>query len=253
MKIEPLKLKQIVLGEGRPKICVPLTGRTKEELCTQAEVAAGTNADLVEWRVDYYEAWQDNEQVLAVLADIVRNVAGKPLIFTFRTAGEGGEASISRLEYLSLNLIVAESGLTDLIDVELYFHEDVPALVEAIHLAGGKVILSNHEFYSTPPEEELIARLCRMQEIGGDVLKIAVMPQEPLDVTTLLSATARMYRDYASKPIVTMSMSGLGTVSRIAGSVFGSAMTFGTAGQTSAPGQVEIGRLEQALDLLQVE
>ena len=140
-----------------------------------------------------------------------------------------------------------------MIDVELYFHEDVPALVEAIHLAGGKVILSNHEFYSTPPEEELIARLCRMQEIGGDVLKIAVMPQEPLDVTTLLSATARMYRDYASKPIVTMSMSGLGTVSRIAGSVFGSAMTFGTAGQTSAPGQVEIGRLEQALDLLQVE
>lgn len=252
MKIEPLKLKQVVLGEGRPKICVPLTGKTREVLCAQAENAAATNADLVEWRVDYYEAWQDNEQVLAVLADIVRHLAGKPLIFTFRTAGEGGEASISHLQYLSLNLLAAESGLTDLIDVELCFHEEVPELVETIHQAGGKVILSNHEFHSTPSEAELIARLCRMQEIGGDVLKIAVMPQEPLDVVTLLSATARMHKEYARKPIVTMSMSELGTVSRITGSVFGSAMTFGTAGQASAPGQVEIGKLEQALDLLQV-
>ena len=47
-----------------------------------------------------------------------------------------------------------------------------------------------------------------------------------------------------------MSMGALGAVSRLSGEVFGSALTFGSAARASAPGQVEAGKLAQALELL---
>ena len=89
-----------------------------------------------------------------------------------------------------------------------------------------------------------------MQEIGADIPKIAVMPQSRRDVLTLLAATEEMTSTYADRPIVTMSMSGTGVLSRLCGEVFGSAMTFGAAGKASAPGQMEVEDLKTVLGLI---
>jgi 3-dehydroquinate dehydratase-1 len=55
---------------------------------------------------------------------------------------------------------------------------------------------------------------------------------------------------YAERPMMTMSMGGTGVVSRFAGEIFGSAMSFGMIGRASAPGQVEVDRLAGVLDLV---
>ena len=89
-----------------------------------------------------------------------------------------------------------------------------------------------------------------MQELGADILKIAVMPQSKQDVLTLLAATEEMVKTYAEKPVVTMSMSGMGLISRIAGEAFGSAITFGAAKKASAPGQIPAGKLSEILNVL---
>lgn len=113
-----------------------------------------------------------------------------------------------------------------------------------------KVVASNHDFHKTPGKEEIVGRLCRMQELGADIPKIAVMPQSRQDVLTLLAATEEMNREYADRPIITMSMSGTGVISRLCGEVFGSALTFGAAKKASAPGQMEVRELSQILSLL---
>lgn len=64
---------------------------------------------------------------------------------------------------------------------------------------------------------------------------------------TLLSATEEMARCYADRPIITMSMSSQGVVSRLCGEVFGSSMTFGAVGQVSAPGQIPVDQLAKSL------
>ena len=94
---------------------------------------------------------------------------------------------------------------------------------------------SSHEFHRTPEHAELIYRLRKMQDMGADILKVAVMPQNKADVLTLLSATEEMYRLYAQRPLLTMSMASDGVISRLCGEVFGSAATFGMVGQGSAP------------------
>lgn len=95
-----------------------------------------------------------------------------------------------------------------------------------------------------------VGRLRKMQELGADLPKIAVMPQNKRDVLTLLLATEEMTRKYADRPIITMSMAGTGVISRLCGEVFGSALTFGAAKKASAPGQMGVNELETVLRLL---
>ncbi|MEK4296180.1 type I 3-dehydroquinate dehydratase [Paenibacillus sp. FSL R5-0914] len=246
-----LIVKNVVIGEGIPKICVPLIGATLTELKQEAEALKELNPDLVEWRTDFFEKVEDLEAVKSALSDIHAIIPDLPLIFTFRSAKEGGEKQVSIEYYIALNVAAAESGLVDIIDVELFNEEqDVRGLVEAAHAHNVAVIISNHDFHKTPPKEELISRLCKMQELGGDLPKIAVMPQDAGDVLTLLEATHMMKEQYADRPIITMSMAGAGVISRLAGEIFGSALTFGAAHKPSAPGQVAVVELRNVLSLL---
>lgn len=92
-----------------------------------------------------------------------------------------------------------------------------------------------------------------MQEIGADLPKIAVMPISSEDVLKLLEATNSMKQKYSTRPIIAISMGHLGVISRLSGELFGSCMTFGSAKDASAPGQIEVKELKNILDLLHVK
>lgn len=119
--------------------------------------------------------------------------------------------------------------------------------IERIRRAGSRVIASNHDFDRTPDIKEMVRRLCRMEELGADVAKLAVMPVGKRDVLDLLQATLEADERLAI-PVITMSMGSLGACSRICGRITGSAMTFASVGEGSAPGQIPV---EQMLDFLE--
>ena len=93
-------------------------------------------------------------------------------------------------------------------------------LVQDLHALDAYVIMSNHDFQKTPAKGEIIKRLKKMQDLDADLPKIAVMPNSSADVLTLLSATEDMATKYADRPLVTMSMGGLGSISRLSGEIF---------------------------------
>ena len=249
--MNPVKVKNIEIGTGMPKIIVPIVGVTKEEILTTARSFHTIPLDVVEWRADWFEGVFDFTQVEDVLKEL-RNILGEtPLLMTFRTSAEGGEKSISVDAYKELNIHASQTGNVDLIDVEIFIGDDtVSEIIAGAHAAGVKVIASNHDFRKTPPKAELISRMRKMQELGADIPKIAVMPQSTEDVLTLLSATEEMRRCYADRPVITMSMAGTGIVSRMCGEVFGSALTFGAAGKVSAPGQIDVEELRTVLGII---
>ncbi|MEL0551054.1 MULTISPECIES: type I 3-dehydroquinate dehydratase [Enterobacteriaceae] len=246
-----ITVKNITFQEGTTLICVPLIGKTLDELKTHARTLADAGADLIEWRVDHFTGVRDDEQIRLALTEIRQQLATIPLLFTFRSHKEGGETELDDDAYFALNRLAVASGLVDLIDIELFNEEtQIRALVAEAHAAGVKVIMSNHDFQKTPPQNEIVDRLCRMQELGADLPKIAVMPQSPQDVLTLLGATLTMKEQHATRPLITMSMGKMGGVSRVTGRLFGSAMTFGSVGQASAPGQIAVGKLRELMDIL---
>ena len=252
-----VEVRGVRIGEGIPKIIVPVVAGTKEKILEEAsrvmDPVGGIPADLIEWRADFYEGGDDPAQAVHTAGSLRAVLKDTPLLFTFRTFAEGGQKEIPLPSYTELCRKVAESGLIDLLDVELSVGEEAfTHLVRAAHDAGVKVIASSHDFQGTPPKEELLRRLRRMQDLGADICKIAVMPQNPRDVLTLLDATQEMVEHFADRPLITMSMSGQGLITRLCGEVFGSAATFGAAGagMASAPGQIDAQELRSLLVLL---
>lgn len=246
-----VEVKGIKIGEGIPKICVPIVGVTNAELIEEAKSLKGIKLDLVEWRVDFYENVEDIEKVKEILKELVEVLGSTPILFTFRSKKEGGEREVSTEYYVRLNCEIAKTKLIDLVDVELFTGDEfVNEVVETAHNNGVKVVMSNHDFFKTPVKEEIVSRLSKMTELNADLPKIAVMPQNEADVLTLLCATNEMKQKYPEKSIITMSMAGMGVISRLAGEFFGSVLTFGAAKKASAPGQIGVEDLYSVLQLL---
>ena len=246
-----VKVRNIEIGAGIPKICVPIVGVTREEILAAAENIKSTKADVVEWRVDWYEDIFDFTKTEATMQALREVIGEMPILFTFRTSKEGGEKAIEAQPYKELNIAAAKTGYVDLVDVEAFTGDEiVKAIVAAAHECGVKVVASNHDFNKTPEKDEIVRRLCKMQELGADIPKIAVMPTCRRDVLTLLCATEEMYTEHADRPIITMSMAGTGLISRLCGEVFGSALTFGAAKKASAPGQAAVNDLNNMLQFL---
>ncbi len=249
--MNPVVVRNVKIGEGIPKICVPIVGVTKEDIINEAKTFESIPVDVVEWRADWFEHVFEIEKVKEVLVELRMVLKDTPLLFTFRTSKEGGEKAIEPDVYAALNKAAAEIGNVDLVDVEAFTGDEVVKdIIEAVHKVGVKVVASNHDFDKTPEQADIVGRLCKMQELGADIPKIAVMPQSKKDVITLLAATEEMTREHADRPIITMSMAGTGVISRLCGEVFGSALTFGAAKKASAPGQMGVHDLETVLGLL---
>lgn len=251
--MESVKVRNVDVGEGMPKICVPIVGATREEILETAKEILDSSADLVEWRADWFESVLEMQKVVALSAELRKILGDIPILFTFRTKAEGGERELNAKPYAMLNKMMIASGNIDLVDVEVFEAEEVASIIETAHKYGVKVVGSNHDFEKTPDQDEIVRRLCYMQDIGVDIPKIAVMPKCKKDVLTLLFATEEMASKYANRPIVTMSMAGIGSISRVACETFGSAITFGALKKASAPGQIQVEDLKKMLEIMHIE
>lgn len=248
-----ITIRNMRLGEGLPKICVPLTDHDLDSLVQSVRRLSGTAYDFVEWRADHFDGLTDEAarfEALKALRDELGNI---PVLFTIRTREEGGLADLSVQEYEAINQSVIKNGLADMVDVELTKGDDVMRSLCAAaknSAAPVRIVASKHDFAKTPSETEIVNSLCRMQELGADVVKYAVMPACGHDVLTLLSASIIVKEQHNCTPFITMSMGRLGAVSRVCGSLSGSAVTFGTVGNASAPGQLPADLLKLFLENL---
>lgn len=238
-----------IFGEGTPKICVPIVASNRNAIWKKAEEIAGMSVDIAEWRADFYEDIFRPEEMVLTLKGLKSRLGDKALLFTFRTKGEGGQQTAEEETYYHLNRAAAQSG-ADLIDIEVYFREErTKEEIESLQGAGSRVIASSHDFHGTPSVEEMVQRLCYMEKLGADAAKLAVMPLKRQDVLHLLQAS--MEADHLlAIPVVTMSMGKMGVISRVCGSLTGSAMTFASVGEASAPGQISAEWMTKILNIL---
>ncbi|MFU2018945.1 type I 3-dehydroquinate dehydratase [Peribacillus butanolivorans] len=249
--MQTITIKNVKIGEGVPKIIVPLMGTTQEELLQEVETVKSLEPDIIEWRVDVYEHVESLNSVSEMISKLRKALPSTLLLFTFRSHKEGGNKEITDQYYFELLHTAIRTKNIDLVDVELFYEEsDVKATVKVAEDNGVYVIMCNHDFHKTPAKEEIIYRLRKMQEYGAHIPKIAVMPQSVDDLLVLLDATHTMKTKYADRPFITMSMSGTGLVSRLTGAVFGSACTFGAGKEASAPGQIPVSQLRSVLETI---
>lgn len=241
------QVRQLAIGEGKPKICVPVVETTTEKIIQQIQQLQ--DCDLIELRIDFYENIHDLKQVHELLLQ-VRQQTNLPLLLTYRSLKEGGHIQLTDQEYLSLVQTACQSGCVDIVDIELESGNMlVYQLVEIAHQNHVKVLMSYHDFEKTPAVLEMKERLEKMEIMGADICKIAVMPFSYKDVIQLLNTTMEMSQRL-TRPLVTMSMGKIGKITRIVGELVGSSITFASVGQSSAPGQLTLEDMQTLLEVI---
>ena len=250
---KPIELNgQPIAGGKFPLICTPLVGRTRDQLMAELAVVLPKQPDVLEWRVDFFDAIGDTAAVIAAARAIKQAAGNIPVLFTRRSTIEGGEKiALNEAQVIAMYTAVCESKSIDLIDYEMA--NDMANIVRVRTAAKAnniKLVLSFHNFSYTPGLETLASKFLTADQLGADVAKVAVMPRDLDDVLTLLTAT----REASKKlriPLISMSMGPYGAMTRLFGWTFGSALTFAVGASSSAPGQVPIEDLNTVVAILQ--
>ena len=159
-----LDIKNVVFGEGTPKICLPIVDTTKKGIIDTLDSYKDLDYDVVEIRLDFYEGLKEGH--LTDVLEEIKKHTDKLVLGTIRTVSEGGEGELNSLEYMHGN-------------------ESVMELVQYAHKKGVHVIMSEHHFDETPSREDMQETLEKMEILGADLPKLAVMPKSKEDLLTL--------------------------------------------------------------------
>ena len=259
-----LKVREITLQPGRPKVAVPLVSQQPIDLITECEYLKNLPCDMVEWRADYFLSAIDNLEdylsdsngylnIIKILDDINYIAAEKPLILTVRSLAQGGQIQLTRNQLESIYSIASKTGLIDFVDIELYdkngvLHEEwVREQIDEAHRCGVKVILSHHDFAKMPQPMEMVEIAKTMYRLGADVCKIAAMAFTKDDAMSLMKTTAYLNNNNIG-PLIMLAMGEAGMVTRVAGGKYGSTVTFASGRDQSAPGQADTYTMKKWLD-----
>lgn len=248
-----LKVKNKLIGSGKPLVCISVIEKQKDGVIAEVKRLIAKGAKMIEWRVDYFEGVNSPNAVREVLSEMKNLMGDTILVFTFRSKEQGGECSLPNSKISDLHEVAAESKVVDFIDVEYFYTDDADAEIYKLQKMGTKVITSHHDFHETPLSDVLFMLLEQMNHSDADIVKLAMMPNTTEDVLRLLEETNHFHNRYPNKPLITMAMGKLGMISRISGETFGSCVTFGAGKTASAPGQIEMSKLEMILDVLSGE
>ena len=235
-------------------ICVPIVGPTVEDILSQVQEAVQAKVDLIELRPDMWMKGSHllEEEYILTIVNLVEEVHSRyvkmPMLFTWRTLAEGGDTYLTNENYCKLLQAIVDQNLVDAVDVELFAYTDtISQIIKQAHHQNIQTVMSYHNFQSTPKLEILHGYAERMISAGASVIKFALMPTTSDDVISVLQFTKELTQRYPQLPRITMSMGQLGQMTRTCGNVFGNCLTFGTLGQASAPGQVDVNLLQQLL------
>jgi 3-dehydroquinate dehydratase-1 len=154
-----------------------------------------------------------------------------PMIATARHPAEGGAGDLfptKRRDLLERSLNWASA-----IDVELRSARAFAPLIATAHQNGRTVILSHHNFSSTPTLAAMNELARRASDLGADLLKVATFLRGPADLGRLIEFQSAKLQ----VPVTCMGMGPAGRFSRIVLSGFGAPLCYGWLGKQQVPGQ----------------
>lgn len=154
-----------------------------------------------------------------------------PMIATARHPDEGGKGNLSlgrRIEFFEGALPWASA-----LDIELRSSKELAPVIAMAHQHGRTVILSHHDFETTPNLAALKKLASRAADQGADLFKVATFLECRNDLQRLIDLqTAEL-----PIPVTTMGMGPAGRFSRLVLSGFGAPLCYGWLGKPQVPGQ----------------
>ena len=204
------------------KIAIPIFQAKKEDVIKVAEDCIEKGADVLEFRIDAL----DNPNFKDI-QEIIEEI-NFPMIATNRISSEGG--SFKGTEEERIDILLKCAPLVDYVDIELQSDDKY---IKQIHDTGVTTIVSYHDFHKTPEINEIMYIVEKEHKLG-DIAKVAFMPNDLDDTLKILAILSHCENTIA------ISMSDLGSYTRVMASKFDSPITFAAGTDVTAPGQIDI-------------
>jgi 3-dehydroquinate dehydratase type I len=218
-------------GMGKPKICVVITASDPLRAVEVVSKMLVQAPDLMEVRLDYMKNPGYLKQI--------REATTLPLIATNRLQEQGGLWGGTEKDRVQVLLSACEAGF-DYVDLELCT-DSVLELGEQLKSLGAKLILSHHDFKSTPPMQGLRSIMREEFAAGADICKIVGTAKDRDDNLTYL----KFLHENPDISLVSFGMGTEGVLSRVFSPLFGGVYTYASTneGEESAPGQLTVSDL----------
>jgi len=213
------------------KIAIPIFQAKKEDVIKVAEDCIEKGADVLEFRIDAL----DNPNFKDI-QEIIEEI-NFPMIATNRISSEGG--SFKGTEEERIDILLKCAPLVDYVDIELQSDDKY---IKQIHDTGVTTIVSYHDFHKTPEINEIMYIVEKEQKLG-DIAKVAFMPNDLDDTLKILAILSHCENTIA------ISMSDLGSYTRVMASKFDSPITFAAGTDVTAPGQIDIETMKYLLNM----
>ena len=222
---------------GLPKICITATGRSLGELIDCARTAL-SQSQFIELRLDWLAKPMD---AIPRIAGMIASSPGAIIQATCRRKSNGGEFEGTFEEQLKILLCAAEAGCR-LVDLEIESAEDATAThagaLEELRRRVG-LIVSFHDFKSTPPLAPVVKRLMK---VPANIYKLVPTATQQTDVVRLLDELQRLSSAGEAR-WVAFCMGDAGVPSRVLALSRGSVFVYAAPasvepGQAAAPGQL---------------
>lgn len=213
------------------KIAIPIFQAKKEDVIKVAEDCIEKGADVLEFRIDAL----DNPNFKDI-QEIIEEI-NFPMIATNRISSEGG--SFKGTEEERIDILLKCAPLVDYVDIELQSDDKY---IKQIHDTGVTTIVSYHDFHKTPEINEIMYIVEKEHKLG-DIAKVAFMPNDLDDTLKILAILSHCENTIA------ISMSDLGSYTRVMASKFDSPITFAAGTDVTAPGQIDIETMKFLLNM----
>lgn len=241
------QVKDLEIGTGIVRTCVPITATDSKQIIKELTDLQNIECDLIELRLDYLA---DLEEIPDLFVAIENNNYSKPIILTLRSTQQGGKFEFKEEIVKNIYELGVKKGLFAIYDLELIWGKQfLSTLIAMIQSRGQKVLISDHNFTGIYDQEAVYSRLTAMDDLGGDILKVAMMPKERKDIGGFIDAVVNVQENF-DKPLVLIAMGQLGMFSRVMAQQLNSAISFGTVRNQSAPGQLALEDLNTILRIL---
>ncbi|MFX1426535.1 MAG: type I 3-dehydroquinate dehydratase [Promethearchaeota archaeon] len=243
-------------------ICVPIPVKSANviELKSIIEKSLRSYPNLVEFRYDYIDNVKHITQDLVneLLAEVQPEI---PAIFTFRTLQEGGQIQIDeemRLKIINTLLLSRPNYLDIEMSTEKRYLNDIINLANQNNV---NLIFSYHDFDKTPSYETVTNQIQNFLDKLREEYGFGSQNMEKIIVKMIFTAQKfednitplKLCKEFSKQKIriISFCMGDLGIFSRILCVLNGSFLTYGSFVGKTAPGQLNIRKVRDMLDVLQ--
>lgn len=204
----------------------------------EAKRAVLNGADTLELRIDTFK-----EKDLRKLAGSVRRLRSSgwakniPVIVTVRSKKEGARTAIG--DKKRLEIFEELIPLSEMADIELGSGAILKDVVNFARRHKKGVIVSYHNFKSTPDARTLKEVIRKGRAAGGDIIKIATLVNGPEDIKRLAGTLL------GSRDMIVIGMGAKGAATRVFFPMLGSLLTYGSVTGKTAPGQLSVKEIKK--------